>query len=68
MPEYLEPFIVDQDASRYTAVDQAVWRFVLLQLHARLALTAHPSYVQGLADSGISAERIPVISEMNRRL
>ena len=54
--------------SRYSAVDQAVWRFVLLQLHARLARTAHPSYVRGLAESGISAERIPSIEEMDRRL
>jgi len=68
LPQYLEPFIVEQDPSRYSAVDQAVWRFVLLQLHARLALTAHPSYVQGLAESGISAEHIPSIAEMNRRL
>ena len=68
LPEYLEPFIVEQDPSRYSAVDQAVWRFVLLQLHARLALTAHPSYVRGLAESGISPTRIPSIAEMNRRL
>ncbi len=54
--------------SRYSAVDQAVWRFVLLQLHARLARTAHPSYVRGLAESGISAEHIPSIEEMNRKL
>lgn len=53
---------------RYSAVDQAVWRFVLLQLHARLARTAHPSYVRGLAESGISAERIPSIEEMDRKL
>jgi phenylalanine-4-hydroxylase len=68
IPDYLEPFIVEQDVSRYSAIDQAVWRFVLLQLHARLARTAHPSYVRGLAESGISAEHIPSIGEMNRRL
>jgi len=68
IPDYLEPFIVDQDMSRYSAIDQAVWRFVLLQLHARLARTAHPSYVRGLAESGISSEHIPSIGEMNRRL
>jgi phenylalanine-4-hydroxylase len=68
IPDYLQPFIVDQDVSRYTAIDQAVWRFVLLQLHARLERTAHASYVRGLAESGISPERIPSIDEMNRRL
>jgi phenylalanine-4-hydroxylase len=68
IPDYLQAFIVEQDVSRYTAIDQAVWRFVLLQLHARLQRTAHPSYVRGLAESGISPEHIPSIGEMNRRL
>jgi phenylalanine-4-hydroxylase len=68
IPDYLQQFIVDQDVSRYTAIDQAVWRFVLLQLHARLERTAHASYVRGLAESGISPGRIPSIGEMNRRL
>ncbi|HVZ31657.1 MAG TPA: aromatic amino acid hydroxylase, partial [Polyangiaceae bacterium] len=68
LPDYLEPFIVEQDPSRYSAVDQAVWRFVLLQLHARLQHTAHPSYVRGLAESGISAEHIPSVGQMNQCL
>jgi phenylalanine-4-hydroxylase len=68
IPDYLQPFIVDQDPSRYSAIDQAVWRFVLLQLHDRLAQTAHPSYVRGLAESGISPAQIPSIEQMNQRL
>lgn len=68
IPDYLQPFIVEQDPSRYTAIDQAVWRFVLLQLQARLERTAHPSYSRGLAQSGISADHIPSIDEMNRCL
>jgi phenylalanine-4-hydroxylase len=68
IPEYLQPFIVQQDASRYTAVDQAVWRFVLLMLHERLARTAHASYVRGLARSAISADHVPRIEEIDRGL
>jgi phenylalanine-4-hydroxylase len=68
IPDYLQPFIVDQDTSRYTAVDQAVWRFVLLQLHDRLGRTAHASYTRGLAQSAISPDRIPSIEEMDRGL
>ncbi len=68
IPDYLQPYIVDQEPSRYTAIDQAVWRFVLLQLEDRLAASAHPSYAAGLAQSAISAERIPSIGEMNRAL
>lgn len=68
IPDYLQPFVVEQDTARYTSVDQAVWRFVLLQLHARLERTAHPSYSRGLAQSGISPEQIPSIEHMNRAL
>jgi phenylalanine-4-hydroxylase len=68
VPVHLRRFVVEQDYSQYTAVDQAVWRFVLLQTHARLVETAHPAYRDGLAATGISVERIPSISEMNDKL
>jgi phenylalanine-4-hydroxylase len=68
IPDYLQPFIVEQEPSRYTAVDQAVWRFVLLQLHARLRSAGHPSYARGLAASAISPELIPSILEIDRGL
>ena len=68
IPDYLQPCIVQQEVSRYTAVDQAVWRFVLLMLQERLARTAHASYVRGLARSAISAEHIPSIEEIDRGL
>jgi phenylalanine-4-hydroxylase len=64
IPDYLQPFIVEQDPRRYTAVDQAVWRFVLLQLSNLLQHSAHPSYARGLAQSAISPEHIPSISEV----
>jgi phenylalanine-4-hydroxylase len=59
---------VEQDYAAYTAVDQAVWRFVLLQMRARLAETAHPAYRDGLAATGLSPERIPSIAEMDEKL
>jgi phenylalanine-4-hydroxylase len=68
VPAHLRKFVVEQDYSKYTAVDQAVWRFVLLQTHARLVHTAHPAYRDGLAATGISVERIPSIAEMNEKL
>ena len=57
-----------QDYARYTAIDQAVWRFVLLQTHARLKATAHSAYGEGLGQTGISVERIPRIDEMDEHL
>ena len=68
VPAHLRQFVVDQDYSAYDEVDQAVWRFVLLQTYARLKETAHPAYVDGLAKTGISVERIPRIEEMDRCL
>ena len=68
IPDYLLPFTVQQDVSRYTPVDQAVWRFVLLMLHERLSRTAHASYARGLAQSAIATERIPSIEEIDSGL
>lgn len=59
---------MSQDYAEYSAIDQAVWRFVLLQMHARLVETAHPAYSEGLAATGISVERIPSIAEMSEKL
>ena len=66
--EHLRRFVVEQDYSAYDAVDQAVWRFVLLQLSSRLGARAHPAYARGLAETGISIDRIPSIAEMNEKL
>ncbi|HEX6274248.1 MAG TPA: aromatic amino acid hydroxylase [Polyangiaceae bacterium] len=68
VPAHLRRFVVEQDYSKYTAVDQAVWRFVLLQTHSRLVETAHPAYREGLFATGISVARIPRIGEMNEKL
>lgn len=68
VPAHLRHLVVQQDYSRYTAIDQAVWRFVLLQTHARLKATAHAAYGDGLGQTGISVERIPRIEEMDAHL
>lgn len=68
VPPHLRHLIVRQEYGRYTAVDQAVWRFVLLQAHARLKATAHSAYAEGLGQTGISVERIPSIAEMDEHL
>src|SRR5690349_18849261 len=68
VPPHLRQFVVEQDYARYTGVDQAVWRFVLLQTRARLLETAHAAYRTGFEATGISVERIPSIAEMNERL
>src|SRR6478609_9643690 len=68
VPPELRRFVVEQDYAQYNEVDQAVWRFVLLQTHQRLQHTAHPAYRAGLAQTGISVERIPRIAAMSECL
>jgi len=66
IPSHLQQFIAEQDyTQRYTARDQAVWRYAMRQLVAQLRHTAHPVYFEGLAKTGISLEHIPSIDEMN---
>jgi len=65
VPHNLRRYVVEQDYAQYSEIDQAVWRFVLLQNYQRLAQTAHPAYANGLAKTGISVERIPRIAEMS---
>jgi phenylalanine-4-hydroxylase len=45
-----------------------VWRHILRRLTAHLRDRAHPSYLAGLAATGIEVERIPSIDEMNVKL
>ncbi|MDJ0839175.1 MAG: aromatic amino acid hydroxylase [Acidobacteriota bacterium] len=65
IPAHLRRFVVQQDYSAYDEIDQAVWRFTLLQTHHQLKHTAHQSYVKGLNRTGIYLDRIPRIEEMN---
>jgi phenylalanine-4-hydroxylase len=68
VPQHLRGWVVEQDYAQYNGVDQAVWRFVLLQTYSRLVDTAHSAYRDGLSSTGISVERIPSIKEMNEKL
>jgi phenylalanine-4-hydroxylase len=68
LPAHLKRYVVEQDYSRYTPVDQAVWRFIMRQLTSYLSTHAHSSYLEGLAKTGISVDRIPRIEEMSEKL
>lgn len=68
VPAHLRRFVVEHDYAAYDGIDQAVWRFVLLQLFDSLQHTAHPAYVRGMDHAGISTQRIPRIEEMDAKL
>ncbi|HEX2677443.1 MAG TPA: aromatic amino acid hydroxylase [Polyangiales bacterium] len=68
VPPHLRHHVVQQDYAQYDEIDQAVWRFVLLQTHARSLRTAHPAFARGFEAAGITVERIPRIAQMSQRL
>ena len=65
LPDHLKTFIIDQNYGRYTAQDQAVWRYVMRQNVNYLSKVAHKSYLNGLSKTGISTEKIPSLEQMN---
>lgn len=52
----------------YTDEEQGVWRYVAGELEELHAQKASSFYLQAKRDLGISNERIPQLTEMNRRL
>ncbi len=68
IPEYLQPYIVEQDVGAYTPIDHASWRFILKISKSFLGHHAHQKYIDGLQETGISTERIPRIEEMDQCL
>ena len=68
IPEHLLPYIAKQDASLYTPIDHASWRFILRVSREFFSKNAHQKYVDGLKETGISTERIPLIEEMDHCL
>lgn len=68
VPRHLQKYVVDQQYEKYTPIDHAVWRYVMRQNHNYLKDAAHQAYVGGLKSSGISVEKIPNVTEMNRAL
>lgn len=68
LPKHLHQFIKPQDYSEYSAINQAVWRFVMRKNVDYLSTVAHESYLEGLKKTGISVDNIPNMYGMNRIL
>lgn len=68
LPEYLKPYIVNQDYKKYTSRDHAVWRFIMRQACDFFLDYGHPSYLKGLKKTGLSIESIPKVTEVNKKL
>ena len=68
LPEHLRQFIKPQNYVDYSAIDQAVWRYVMRKNVDYLGKVAHTSYLEGLQKTGISIDNIPNMYGMNRIL
>ena len=68
LPNFLQNYCAVQYYERYTAQDQAVWRYALQQLVDFLSRQAVPVYREGLRKTGISLEAIPRIEDMDKAL
>jgi phenylalanine-4-hydroxylase len=68
LPPHLKQYIKPQNYEQYTAINQAVWRYVMRKNVDYLSKVAHESYVEGLQKTGISIDEIPSMYGMNRIL
>ncbi|GAA4813712.1 aromatic amino acid hydroxylase [Litoribaculum gwangyangense] len=68
LPKHLKQFIKPQNYESYSAIDQAVWRYVMRKNVDFLKTVAHKSYLEGLKQTGISIDSIPNMYGMNRIL
>ena len=68
LPEYLKVYCVKQEADSYTPEDHAAWRFIMRQSRRFFSKHGVESYLGGLAKTGIFAERIPLISEIDQAM
>lgn len=68
LPKHLKQFIKPQNYTDYSAIDQAVWRYVMRKNVSFLKNVAHKTYLDGLKLTGISIDSIPNMYGMNRIL
>jgi phenylalanine-4-hydroxylase len=68
LPPHLKQFIKDQPYSDYSAIDQAVWRYVMRLNVNYLKTVAHESYIDGLVKTGLEVDNIAHMYGMNRIL
>ncbi len=68
LPKHLKQFMKPQNYEDYSAINQAVWRYVMRKNVDFLNTVAHKSYLNGLKQTGISVDNIPNMYGMNRIL
>ena len=65
---HLKKYIVNQNYSSYTAIDQSTWKFIMKISTDFFSQNAHDIYLEGLKKTGITLHEIPKIKEINKCL
>ena len=68
IPQHLKKYIVDQDYSSYTDIDQSTWKFIMKISTDFFSKNAHKTYLKGLEKTGITLNKIPKINSINNNL
>lgn len=68
IPQHLRKYIVSQNYKKYTAEDQAVWRYLMKRIVALQSQYGHVDCIKGMKKAGITFDWIPKISEMDKKL
>ena len=68
LPKHLKRYVVAQRYERYTALDQALWRYVMRQNYSFLKDVAYYPYIPGLKKAGLAIATIPNLQDMNDSL
>jgi len=68
IPNHLKKYIVNQNYSNYTYIDQACWRFIMKISIAFFKKNADSIYLKGIKDTGITINKIPKIHNINKKI
>ena len=68
IPKHLKKYIVNQDYSSYTHIDQSCWKFIMKISINFFTTNAHNIYIEGLKKTGITLDKIPKIEKINKNL
>lgn len=68
VPPHLKKYLVNQNYQKYTAKDQAVWRYIMKGITKNISLYGHKNGLSGLKKTGISLDKIPKISDISKHL
>ncbi len=68
IPNHLKKYLVNQNYKKYSPEDQAVWRYIMKGIQHTMSLYGYRGCLTGMKKTGITFDKIPKISDMDRKL